>query len=583
MDSWKTFTFLIPYIISFGISLSVGIYAWRRKSIKGAISFSLVAFSQASTTLGYIFELVSPSLQGKIFWDDFQWFGLVGWYIGILIFVFHFTEMEVAHPKRTLFFLSLIPALFLGMVFTNEFHGLVHSGETLIPGEPFSALDYKITTAALVIAMYGYIFIFISLLILIRKYKQAQPIYRAQTAIIFLGTVIPLVGTMLTALGVNLSFHRDYTPFTFAIGNLVVLFGIFRYHLLDIVPVAYRVVFENLSDAVFVLDNRLRLVNFNPAAKVLAPNLSNDLIGISIKEVFIENQELVDQYQHIEEVQTEIEFPSEKGISSLDMRISPLTNRRGDTIGSVIVARDITEKKLAEKAASSYASELEAANQELEAFSYSVSHDLRAPLRGIKGFTELLTEEYFEQLDSQGQEYLHRISANTTHMEQLIEDMLRLSRVTSSGMIREKVNLSVLAEKISRELVADIPNRNVEFVIDKDIFAECDQGLIQVALENLLGNALKFTGKQQESKIFFGVEERGERRIFFVRDNGVGFEMTFVDKIFSPFQRLHASTEFTGSGIGLATVQRIIRKHGGQVWAEGEVDQGATIYFTLPG
>ena len=155
MDSWQTFTFLVPYILSFGISLSVGINAWRRKSVQGALSFSWVALSQSSTTLGYIFELISPTIQGKIFWDDFQWLGLIGWFLGILAFVIQFTEMKLAHPKRIWFFLSLIPGFFLLIVFTNGMHGLLHSDEILIPGKPFSALDYEITIPMLLFAVYG--------------------------------------------------------------------------------------------------------------------------------------------------------------------------------------------------------------------------------------------------------------------------------------------------------------------------------------------------------------------------------------------------------------------------------------------
>ena len=582
MESWKTFTFVVPYIMSFGISLGVGVYALRRKSVKGALGYAWVALGQSSSTLGYIFELVSPSIQGKIFWDDFQWFGLIGWFIGILVFVIQFTEIKLAHPKRFWFLVSLTPAVVVGLVLTNRFHGLFHANEILLPGEPFAALDYEIPIAAILFGIYGYVFVLASLFILIRKYNQSQPIYRAQTGIIFLGTVIPLVGTMLTASGIVLSFHRDYTPFTFAIGNLVVVYGIFRYQLLNIVPVAYQAVFENISDAVIVLDNQRRLVNYNSAAKSLVPSLTDDLIGNSIRQILAQSEDLVDKFQHVDRVQTEIAFPSKNGNTFLDLRISPLSNRRGDLIGRVIVARDITDKKWVEKEVRSYASELEAANKELEAFSYSVSHDLRAPLRAIKGFGEILAQEFKDKLGTQGKDYLQRILDRTEHMEVLIEDMLRLSRVTRSEMLRQRVNLSELAVEILSAHQRSVPDWNGDFEISPDLSANCDRGLITAVLENLMDNALKFTSKHPHPKIVFGAENSDGRWIFFVRDNGVGFDMIHAEKIFDPFNRVHSSDEFEGTGIGLATVQRIIRRHGGQVWAEGEVGKGATIYFTLP-
>jgi PAS domain S-box-containing protein len=582
MPNSQTFLYLLPYIISFGISLGVGLYAWRRKAVKGALGYAWVALSQASSTLGFIFELVSPTIEGKIFWDDFQWLGLVGWYIGILAFVLHFTEIKINYPKRTWFSLAFIPAVILGLVFTNRFHGFFHSNETLIPGVPFSALDYEITTAVILSALYGYCFILFSLYILIRKYRQSKAKFRAQTGIIFLGTSIPLISTMLTVVGIDLAFHRDYTPFTFAVGNLVVVYGIFRYQLLEIVPVAYQAVFENISDAVIVLDSQRRLVNFNPAAKQLVPRLSNDSIGQTTSEIFINSKELVEEFQGIDEIHTELEIPSDVGVTFQDVRISPLRNRRGDLIGRVIVARDITEQKQAEKDAHGYAAKLEAANNELESFSYSVSHDLRAPLRAIQGFGEILGEEFMDKLDDQGKDYLNRILANTEQMEELIEDLLRLSRVTSSEIISQEVNLSELAEDIAKALHRSQPDRIVEFEIFPNLVADCDQGLFTAVLENLLGNAWKFTSKQEHSKIVFGSEEDDGKTVFFVRDNGIGFDMSYADTIFNPFQRLHPSSEYEGSGIGLATVKRIIRRHGGHVWAKGEEDQGATFSFTLP-
>jgi light-regulated signal transduction histidine kinase (bacteriophytochrome) len=226
--------------------------------------------------------------------------------------------------------------------------------------------------------------------------------------------------------------------------------------------------------------------------------------------------------------------------------------------------------------------EIKTVNRELESFSYSVSHDLRAPLRGIDGFSQALLEDCKDQLDATGQDYLHRIRSATQRMGQLIDDLLTLSRVTRSDMNKEEVDLSRIASRLCTDFHQMDPSRVIEVAIAPNLIGTGDTRLLQVVLDNLLNNAWKFTAKQPQAKIEFGsIVEENNPPVYFVRDNGVGFDMAFLEKLFRPFQRLHAMHEFPGNGIGLATVQRIIHRHGGKVWAEGTLGQGATFYFTL--
>jgi len=239
-------------------------------------------------------------------------------------------------------------------------------------------------------------------------------------------------------------------------------------------------------------------------------------------------------------------------------------------------AQDKLEQRVIERTA-----ELEAANKELEAFSYSVSHDLRAPLRSIDGFSQALLEDYGDKLDAQGQSDLRRVRAASQRMAQLIDDMLGLARVTRDEMRREDLDLSDLVRAISAEIQTAHPDRQMDFAIAKSAKANGDVRLLGIVLENLLRNAWKFTGKRPHGKIEFGIDPNNGTPVYFIRDNGAGFDMTYSSKLFGVFQRLHDMTEFKGTGIGLATVQRIIRRHGGRVWAEGKVEEGATFYFTL--
>lgn len=231
---------------------------------------------------------------------------------------------------------------------------------------------------------------------------------------------------------------------------------------------------------------------------------------------------------------------------------------------------------------------LEVANKELEAFSYSVAHDLRAPLRHIDGFSRALLEDYGEKLDAQGKDHVQRVRMASQRMAQLIDDLLNLSRISRGEMERGPVDLSELARGIAEELLRTHPERQADFVISKGLAVNGDKRLLRVVLENLLGNAWKFTGKKSRARIEFGVAAQeglpavqAGSPVYFVRDNGAGFEMAYADKLFGAFQRLHHLSDFPGTGIGLATVQRIIHRHGGRVWAEGAVEQGATFYFTF--
>ena len=270
----------------------------------------------------------------------------------------------------------------------------------------------------------------------------------------------------------------------------------------------------------------------------------------------------------------------------VEISLSPLQTETGLLVSSAI--RDITERKRVEagiqrlnEALAQRSAELEATNKELEAFAYSVSHDLRAPLRSIDGFSQALMEDHLEKLNEEGRDYLRRVQAAAGRMGELIECLLGLARLARHEIYRERVDLSALAASLAQNLHNSEPDRKVEFSIVEGARAEGDRKLLEIALANLLANAWKFTSKQPTAQIEFGAQQENGQTLFFVRDNGAGFDMAYAANLFAPFQRLHTQDEFEGHGIGLATVQRVVRRHGGRIWAEGEVGKGATFWFTL--
>ncbi len=260
-----------------------------------------------------------------------------------------------------------------------------------------------------------------------------------------------------------------------------------------------------------------------------------------------------------------IEFP-------IEISLSPLETEDGTLVSGAI--RDVTDRRAIEAA-------LQVANRELEAFSYSVAHDLRAPLRGVSGFARLLLDTHHEKLDAEGKDWLDEIVQNAQRMGALIDALLSLSRVTRAGLRRERIDMSSMATSAAAEIARSEHDRPVQLVIKPDMEAYGDPQLVRVVLSNLLANAWKFTTKVSLPHIEVGTTDQRGVQAFFVKDNGAGFDMAHASKLFAPFQRLHLVSEFSGTGIGLATAHRIVHRHGGQMWADGRVGGGATFYFSL--
>jgi len=285
-------------------------------------------------------------------------------------------------------------------------------------------------------------------------------------------------------------------------------------------------------------------------------------------------------------------YSPEGGIGWQEWTDTALFDEQGKLIGYQSVGRDISEQKQNEQELIAYREQLEklveartteltTAYQELESFSYSVSHDLRAPLRSVAGFCAILAEDYLFELDEEGQGYIQRITASVQQMNEIIEALLNLSDIMRTVIAKNHVDLTALAQEIAQQLKERKPDRVVEFIIQENMTVEADAKLMRIVLENLLGNAWKYSKNTPNASIQFGITRKENQLVYFIRDNGVGFDMKSADKMFRAFVRLHSASEFQGTGIGLTTVHRIISRHGGAIWTDAKVGQGATFYFTL--
>lgn len=370
---------------------------------------------------------------------------------------------------------------------------------------------------------------------------------------------------------------------------------------------SYREVVDSVKEVIFQTDAEGAFVLLNPAWRdVTGVEVGRALGRPMVDYLLADDRATAREWQAqlragtVPDCRFEVRFARADGSTGwLEVAQHVRYDEEGDFAGTSGILDDITERRLAalklesmnlelEQRVRLRTAQLEASNQELEAFSYSVSHDLRAPLRAIEGFSRMIEEDYADKLDDTGHGYFARVRAASLRMSQLIDDLLELARLSRAQLNRRPTDLSAMARDIARELAEADPSRRVEFAIADGLTAQVDPVLIRVVLDNLLNNAWKYSGQRDTARIGFRAETRInadnalDETVYCVEDNGAGFDMAFVDKLFRPFSRLHASSEFAGTGVGLATVQRVIHRHGGRVWVDAKVGEGARFYFTLP-
>jgi PAS domain S-box-containing protein len=345
---------------------------------------------------------------------------------------------------------------------------------------------------------------------------------------------------------------------------------------------------ESSGDAIIATDLKGRVRSWNRGAERLFGHDSREIVGQPISVLLPPGEhedalaltERLSRGEPMDPIEI-VRRRKDDSLVDLSATCSPIVESDGTLTGISVVARDISERKRADAEIRRAREAAESANRELEAFSYSVAHDLRAPLRRIDGFNVALLEDFDHVLDDVGRDYLRRVQESVQEMRRLIDGLLELARLTRVGLHSQHIDLSELARVTAQRLREIEPDRSVEFVIRDGFTAEGDRALLGAAMQNLLGNAWKFTRQKRDARIEFGSDLEHGENVYFVRDNGAGFDMRQAARLFGVFQRFHSQREFEGTGVGLATVQRIVQRHGGRIWAEAKVGEGACFHFTL--
>jgi PAS domain S-box-containing protein len=573
--------YVLLLLIAAAASAALAHSAWQRRPAPGAAAFALLMLAVTQWALAYAQSVASVDLPSMYFWDKAIYLGTVAIGPAWLVFVLQYTGREKWLTRRNVARLAALPVVTLALAWTNEAHGLIYSRVGLRAIGSFPIFDVTYGMWFWIHIAYSYALVGAGTVLLFQVLLRSPHLYRGQVLAVLVGILAPWVANMLDLAGLQPLQPLDPTPFAFTVTGLAVVLGLLRFRLFDVVPVARDAIVETMRDGVIVLDCQGRIADVNPAAQRMM-GCTSEAIGQPAERVLSRWPVLLEHGWNGIETKVETVLGEDVQGRTCDLHIMPLYRRRGDLAGQLLILRDITERVRGNAEREALIAQLKAKNAELERFTYTVSHDLKSPLITIQGFLGFLEQAALAGDVEQVKADIGRISNAASKMQKLLEDLLELSRIGRVVNAPQAVPLGELAHETVGLLTGQLMERGVEVIIAADLpVVYGDRPRLLEVLQNLVENAVKYMGEQPRPRVEIGLRYHDDEPVFFVRDNGIGIEPRYHERVFDLFARLDQKS--TGAGVGLAIVKRIVEVHGGRIWVESEGGgRGSTFCFVLP-